>query len=299
MNKKWLAMGGGIGLGVAMLITSGFSASASNTGYEAYKQAWKQTKAAASIAGDAHVTVNDNEEKVLDVTSAFKKDNGKDLSSAAIQVDNDKQKHALHVYRQDGKIIVKHSGSDMYHVMERQGPRWGQNEHDPELAKDMENVLDVLAGNLRSEVMLKNQENGKKHVSLHLSDSQIPTAVNAIGSLIIKNASQHTGADNHRHQGVKSIAPADMKVDFPQLTDNIRMQEVNLDAIINADDYIENQKAEIRIVGQDASGEEHQVTVAFDVDLSGLNHTVIEPVQLEGKQVHSITSEGRKHFGAW
>ncbi|HZG15971.1 MAG TPA: hypothetical protein VE710_13215 [Candidatus Bathyarchaeia archaeon] len=300
MNKKWLAMGSGIGIGVVMLVTSGLSVSASYTGYEAYKGALKQTQAVDSISGNLHLMVSNNSGKVLQVTSTFKKNNEQDASSAVVQLDNGTEKHVLNVYRQDEKTIVKNSKSDVYHVIEKQGPPWRHEGGNPEMAEEMEKVIDALVGDLRNNVTLENQANGKKKVSLHLAGNQVPGAVNAVGSLIIKKASaHHENAENTWHQGKGANALHDMKVDLPKLTDNIHVQEVNLDATINADNYLESQAVAIKINGQDASGNDHQVTVELDADLSGLNQTMPDQVDLSGKQVQTIQREDWKQHRRW
>jgi len=299
MNKKWLAMGS-VGIGVVMLVTSGLSVSASYTGYEAYKGALKQTRAVDSISGNLRVMVSDNSEKVLQVTSAFKKNNEQDASSAVVQLDNGTEKHVVNMYRQDEKTIVKSSDSDVYHVIEKQGTPWKHEDGNPEMAEEMEKVIDALVGNLRNNVTLENQANGKKKVSLHLAGNQVPGAVNAIGSLIIKKAStHHEKAESSWHQGKGANAIHDMKVDLPKLTDNIHVQEVNLDATINAENYFESQAVEIKITGQDASGKDHQVTVELDAVLSGLNQTMPDQIDLSGKQVQTIQREDWKQHRSW
>ncbi|USG65026.1 hypothetical protein NDK47_23355 [Brevibacillus ruminantium] len=299
MKKKWLAMAGGIGVGAVLLVTSGLSASANYTGYEAYKDAWKQTKGIDSLGGQLHVTVSDNGKSLIAVDSRFKNNSDQKAASAAVQIDDGTHHHDLNVYHQADKTVFKSGESETYYVMEKQGPAWQAKGKHPEMAAEVENVIDGLVGNLRNNVTLTDDADGGKQVSLHLSGSQIPSAVHALGSLLVKNASLHD------HEGMKEqhekvpFAPAQLDVDFPKLTDQIRVQEINLDATIDAENYLKHQTAVFKIAGKDAAGAEHEVEVKVDVELNGINQTTPDTVDLSGKQVETIQRENGKQHRPW
>jgi len=297
MNKKWIAMGGAIGIGSAMLVTSGFAASASYAGYDTFKGAVKQTKTADSVSGKLQVSISDNGTKVLSLESTFKKNQEKDAASAVVQLNSGSQTHAFNIYHQEDKTIIKSGDSEIYRVMEHQDSRWKKHhgEH-AEMAKEFENVVDALVGNIRSNVALENQSNGSKHVSLHLAGNQIPEVVNALGSFIIKKASNHHHGEKSWHLDDNGpFAASDLKLQLPKLTDNIRVEEVNLDATINTENYIEQKTAEIKIAGKDAVGVEHKLTVELEADFSEWNKTTPDTVDLSGKQVQTIERKFGKH----
>ncbi|MCC2685438.1 MAG: hypothetical protein K0R75_2337, partial [Paenibacillaceae bacterium] len=80
----------------------------------------------------------------------------------------------------------------------------------------------------------------------------------------------------------------DLKANLPQLTDDIRVEAVNLDAKISPDNQLVGQSADIHISGLDKSGERHALTIQLHADFSGFDQTVPERIDLTGKQTVEI-----------
>lgn len=322
MKKKWIVMGAAAGISAVMLTVSAMSAMAGTSGYDAWKSAFKQTKTAESISGRVSLTVTDNGTEMARANAAFKKSG--EGASAAVTLQAGDAERGLNAYLQDGKAIVKTSASDVYYVMEHgegdrsYGPPWmrdgGKHEPDPAFAAGVERVIDALAGNLKDRVTLKEQADGSKQVSLHLSGNQVPVAVNAVGSLLLRHASSgeapwHDGKPawaSERHDGDGKAAAQDganeagvfgdhplfadgFKPDFPKLTDDIRVEAINLDAAIDPNNDIDEESVEIRISGKDEAGNVHNVVVHADIDLYDVNATTPDTVDLTGKQVETKT----------
>lgn len=295
MRKKWLAMGAGIGIGSVMLLASGFTAAAGSSGYDVYKTAWKHSLAVSSVTGNVDISVTDNEAKLLGIATTFKANREQHAASAAVRADTGSVTHALNVYRQEDKTIIKPADSEVYRVIEGAGPHWRHGDGKPSGPPDgLENVIDALAGKLRDQFTVEDGANGGKHVSLHLTGDQVPVAVNALSSFIMKQASDgHWKADLH-HEPDAASASAAPKVPLPKLTQDVRVQEIELDATIDADNYIDRETANIVIVGNDKDGASHEVAINLAVDLSGQNRTVPDTVSLDGKQVETIQADSMK-----
>lgn len=317
-RKKWIAMGAGVGLGAVMLTVSGLSAMAGTSGYEAWKSAVKQTKTAESIAGAVTLTVTDNDKRLAGAEAAFKKDGSG--ASANVQVNAGAMSHEMNVYLQDGRAILKPGDSDTYQVTEP----WGDGGHgwkhdsnhapDPAMVQRVERVFDALVGNLKDRVTLTENADGSKQATLSLSGNQVPVAINAIGSLLIGGAAD---GDHWKHgkpgwadegqagagaetNGDSWFAPG-AGPEMPKLTQDIRVESIELDATIDADNYMDAQTAEIHISGKDADGTAHSVVVQAAIDLSGVNATVADTVDLTGKNVQTIehNKEGGHPGGRW
>ncbi|MDF2720222.1 MAG: hypothetical protein K0R28_7147 [Paenibacillus sp.] len=288
MKKKWIAMGAGLGVGAVLLTVSGLTAMAGASGYDAWKSALKQTKTASSIAGSVQVAVTDNGTKLVGVDAAFKK--GESAASADVKLDSGSATRGLKVYLQDGKAVLKASDSDVYQVAEhgkedgKGGPGWqrgsGDHKPDPAFAEGVERVFDALAGNLKDRVELETNTDGSKRVTLHLSGNQVPVAVNAIGSFLIGNVADgsrwHHGeqASEGKTEGANALFTPDMKPNLPKLTQDVRIEEIKLDATIDKDN--------------DAAGAAHSVMIRAAVDLNGVNATKADSVDLTGKKVEQI-----------
>lgn len=275
MKKKWLMMGASLGIGAVMLFVSGFSAMANTSGYEVYKTALKNNKAVQSITNNGSITVTDNGEKVLTADFNAKVDRDQNVLNAAVTFDNGDETHAANVFHQDGKVIFKTNESDVYRVMEKRQSKWKPGDEKSHPLKEVEPVVDELMGNLKELATVETTADGGKQAALHLSGSQIPAAVNALGSLAVSKVADCEYGN-------------DAKANIPKLVENIKVREINLDAGINVEDYLERQTGEIFITGTDASGEEHEVVIALDFHLSDFNRTVPDQIDLTDKQVETI-----------
>lgn len=276
MRKKWLTVGATFGIGAAMLAVGGISAMANTSGYDAYKEALKMTKSASSMTADVQLTVTDNGAKVLAGTASLKQNQASNAGSVSAEIGGGTETHSVKVFRQDGKVIVKSSDSEVYKVMDLNGSQW-RHDGSQNPPKAAEQIFNALLGNIRELATVESESDGGKHAALHLSGSQVPAVVNALGTLAVTKA-----ADAH------PIAS------LPKLTDHIQVDRIDLDAQIGPDNMLKEQTAVIGITGKDGSGSEHEVMIQLRVDFSGLNQTVPERVDLSGKQTEQIQHDGAK-----
>ncbi|WP_274650882.1 hypothetical protein [Paenibacillus humicola] len=301
MRKKWLAAGAGIGVGAVMLFASGFSAMADTSGSDAYKSALLQTKAETSLTADADLTITDNGTKLLSGTANIKLNRESQSASLAAEIGSGTQTHAFQVYRQDGKTVFKSGDSDVYRIMQSNEPDWqhGGGDHPAQPPKAVEQLFDTLTGNVRQLATVETEADGSKIASLHLTESQIPAVVNAIGSLAASGAS---GGKWHHAEGKSGgggpFGPAEFDMNLPKLTDEIRVDSINLDAKITPDNLLDEQTAEIGISGKDDSGTLHDLVVRLHVDFSGYNQTNPERIDLTGKPTETIQNKGPGR-GGW
>jgi hypothetical protein len=296
MRKKWLTVGVGFGIGTMMLFVSGFSAMANTSGYDAYKAALKNTKAATSMTAKVDVKVTDNGTKLLAGTANIKLNQALNAGSMAATVGDSSQTHSLNVFRQDGKVIFKSSDDDVYRVMEHDAPKWQHEGVAPNPPKAVEQIFDALMGNMRELATVESVSDGGKQAALHLSGSQIPTVVNALGALVVSKVADcdQWGQEEWNHAENSSFKSSDMKVNIPKLTGNIKVEKIHLDAKINPGDVLEQQTAEIHITGTDDSGNNHVLVIQLHVDFSGFNQTAPERVDLTGKKTLEIKNDGSK-----
>lgn len=276
MKNKWWMAGGAFGIGAVMLLVSGFSAMASTSGYDAYKTALKNTKAVTSLTANIGLTVTDNGTKLLAGTSDIKLNRELNSGSMDATFGDNAQQHSLNVFRQDGKVIFKSGDNEVYRVKEQKAPEWQHEGVAPNPPKAVEQVFDALMGNMRELATVESTSDGGKQADLHLSESQIPAVANVIGTLAVSKLADCEQLD----------------VSFPKLTDNIKVEEINLDAKINANNVLEQQTAEIKFTGTDDSGNKHALAILLHIDFTGFNQTVPEKIDLTGKQILEIQNEG-------
>jgi len=294
MRKKWVTVGVGFGIGAVMLVVSGFSAMANTSGYEAYKSALKTTKEVKSLTANVSMSITDNGTELLAGQANIKFNRDQNAGSVAATFGNQAQTHAMNVFRQEGNVIIKSGDDDVYRVMEQQGSEWQHEDGMPNPPKAAEQVFDALMGNIRELATVENGADGGKQAALHLSGSQIPAVVNALGSLVVSGAANGWDHGEWNRGENASFKHPDLNVNLPKLTDNIQVETINLDAKINKDNVLEEQTAVINISGTDEAGKNHVLAIELDVDFSGFDQTVPERVDLTGKNVQHIEMEQTK-----
>lgn len=293
MNKKLAITGLSIALGSVMLITTAFAGSTTTSGYEAYKSAIKNTITTRNFTENAVITASDNGKVLAAVNNTAKLGGDKQTMSQSTTVKIGDQTNTFETYRQDGKMISKTSGSDVYNVMtfgqrkDSNGKEGDEKQLDSSKIKDGEMLVDALVGNLQNYVTLDSKADGTKDISVQLSDSQIPTLANTAASIFVKNAVNKENKMGNE-KGISSVEKS-LIADMPKLVDGIRINSVNLKAEINKDNYIVNQVADISISGKDANGADHTITVDINMNMSDFNSTTPDKIDLTGKQTQTVT----------
>lgn len=287
MRKKWLMAGACLAVGTVMLLVSGFSAMANTSGYDAYKTALKNTKAQTSLTANVDVTVTDNGTKVLAGTAEIKWNQKQNASSMAATFGDGTRTHTMNVYRQEGKVIFKSGDDEAYRVKDQRTSKWQHKGAAPRHSKAGEQVFDALMGNLQELATVESEADGSKQAALHLSGSQIPAVVNALGTMVVSRAAESDQGEHGKWNHAQQQS-------FPKLTDNIKVESINLDAKISPADVLEQQMAKISISGTDESGRNHVLNLSLAIDFSGFDHTIPEKIDLTGKKIVQIDSDGRR-----
>ncbi|UUZ86024.1 hypothetical protein LJK88_22870 [Paenibacillus sp. P26] len=159
---------------------------------------------------------------------------------------------------------------------------------DATLNQEVENVIDELVGNLKNYVTVSPQEDGKQVHRLPAERRQIPSAVNAVGSLVIKH-----GLNGHEQQAIEGKSPLaanleQLRSSLPKLSQDIKISSVTVNAKVDASNHIVEQDAVLTLTGKDASGTAHEVVIDAKLGLSGFDSTTPDQVDLTGKQVQTI-----------
>lgn len=307
MNKKLAMIGLGVAVGSMMLVTSVYAGVGSAPGYETFKSAVKQTAKVDNVTRQVNVSLQDNGASLLNVKSTIKSGGVDHAGSAVVTVKSGTDEQTIHFYNQDGKQIVKTEDSDVYKVLEGEGMPGKFKGHeranhtpDPEVIHEVENVVDALVGNLKNYVTMDEAPGNVKDIHFKLSGSQISPVVNTIGSLVIK----HGTVENSQHPvpakaDTLGVDITTLKNSLPQLVSDIKMDEVEVNASVDADNHITNQTAKVHIFGKDAQGAAHDVVLSVDMTLSSLNSTTPDTIDLNGKQVENVKfdEKSRKNWG--
>jgi len=297
MNKK-LVIGISVIVGGVLMAATALASGSGSTGYDVYKTAFKNTRAATSMTGTAAFTVADNGKVIVQSNGTVKMNQNTKAMSGVLNVTFDGQTKTMTVYRQDDQTVTKSSDSDVYNVLafepgkHKGAKEWGHGHQNPALAKDMENIVDLLVGNYQNYISLDSKGEGMKEVSLALSDSQISPLVNAVASLAVRERALESEKNRHPSDPFASA----IHDQLPKLVDQIRVTSVDVKADIDDQNFIREQTADITLTGKDAAGQDHEVVVSVDLNLSNINSTTPDSIDLTGKSVKTIQPEDVEQF---
>ncbi|MEI7026240.1 hypothetical protein [Paenibacillus sp. y28] len=297
MKKKWVMLGSVVGISSVVMAATGFSALASTSGYEAYKSALKQTKAVQNVTVQAGASLQDNGLELVRASGNVRIAADNQAASGTAEISANGASQSVSFFKQADQTVVKPGAEETYYVKQWDKAKQGMNsahKDDPEVSAQVETVIDALLGNLKDYVAVEDNADGTKQISLQLDNTQLPAVVNAIAPIAIKHATrerpmkqQGSGAEELPFQKNWIQAAA------PELTQDIKIENVHLKATVNAANYIEHQEAEVTVSGKDDSGEAHQLTLHVAADLSEFNSTTPETIDLTGKNVQEIKKERR------
>jgi hypothetical protein len=288
MNKKLIAMTTSLVIGGSLLFGTAYANASQLSGYEAFKASIKDTKSLKNETADLKVSINDNGSDLVYMTSNFKINSSANTRSEVTTVKTSSGSQTFSTYRQDGKNISKDSSSDVYTVMEN-NKNFNKKDkaENPELQKSIEVVIDTLVGNMKDKVTVTDNGDGTKKSSISLNENEVTPLANALTSMALVRSS-----DKQMHNDKKAEL-ANLKNVIPQLQSDIKVKSVDVTGDINKDNTIKDEVAKIVITGTDAQGKAHEITVNVNLDLSNINSTTPDTVDLTGKQVKTITPQSR------
>ncbi|OCT11197.1 hypothetical protein A8709_05820 [Paenibacillus pectinilyticus] len=306
MNKKLAMLGLGVAVGSMMLVTSVYAGVGDAPGYEAFKTAVKQTATIQNVTRQVNVSLQDNGASLLQVKSTIKSSGTDHAGSAEVKVQNGSEEQTIQFYSQDGKQIIKTANSDVYKVIEQDGTSAkfkGRDKEthapDPQTVSEVENVVDALVGNLKNYITMDEAAGNGKEIHFKLSGSQISPVVNTVGSLLIKHGATSKDKPVPAEANKLGIDLRTLQNSLPQLSSDISMDDVEVNASVDADQHITNQTAQIHLSGKDAQGAAHDVVLRIDMTLSSLNSTTPDTVDLSGKQVENVKFDEMSKHDNW
>ena len=294
MNKKIMTMATSLAVGGSLLFATGFANASQISGYDAYKGAIKDTKNLKNETADIKVSVLDNGNNLVNLSSNVKLDLKSNSMSSVITVTKGTTSQTTNSYRQDGKSINKNSSSDEYLVRTNNSKDFNKMDkvQNPTVEKSMEVVVDTLVGNMKDSVTTTSNTDGTKNIAINLSENEVTPLVDALTQMafIRTTNTENINENNSKNElgGLKNV--------LPQLQSDIKIQSVSSTGTISKDDITTNQTAKIVVAGKDAQGTQHEMSINIDLNLSNVNSTTPDKIDLTGKQVKEITSNMKRNF---
>ncbi|MBA5851048.1 hypothetical protein H2684_06975 [Clostridium sp. cel8] len=270
--KKKTAMAISFALGVFMFSATAMAEVTSKNGYTQLKDAIKYTAKSCTETLPNYT---------LSISSVIK-DGGKVLSSddslnkydlknqAKESTDsrfNGSIKRNSYFYRdKDGYITNNNPNQSYYVYTEKLNTPLVENPFDDERASDLEKIADAIVGNLKNSVVVTKNSDGSKKLHGSISNTQIPSVINAFVSFQLKGM-----ANNEKS--------------FPKLVDKIYLKNIQGSADIDKNGLIKNALLSCTITGEDKNGTSHTLTMELMCKIYNINSTSVKRPDLSDKKV--------------
>ncbi|BBH20710.1 hypothetical protein Back11_20550 [Paenibacillus baekrokdamisoli] len=309
MKKKWVVLGSAIGISTVVMATTGITALAGTSGYENYKEALKNSKTAKSVSVQAEVVLQDNGTTLNNATGSLKINLTNETASGTVAIAGQNKKQSLDLFKQSNQTVWKASDKDVYYVKSEKKEKKREKNNDPNeqdsawMSKQAETVIDALVGNLQNEVVSDKNTDGSEHISMKLSNAQIPAVLQALAPLAFKQLSENHHEGKRASDAKEGSAEPDKLLESSlfkpsqlSLTQDIQITNVSLQADIDANNFIKNQQFSVTFSGKDASSVNHDVTINVNAQLSNYNATTPDTIDLKGKNVQQVKNDHGHSF---
>jgi hypothetical protein len=286
-------------VGACLFLTTALADMALSTGYDRLKAAAKHTSAQLedgldSFTLESFLTAKIDGILLYESTDIMKVDAVNRVSEMVnknIRYRDDKT-YSWYSYRDETTYAYKGGNDDQLHVYISAENKWHPYS-DPfkdMYADDFERIIDALVGNLKDYIMVEEEADGGKVYSGSLSQTQVPTLVNAVLSFMFKQSAY--GWYDWNREG-----------ELPRISEDIFVSRVSGRASEDANGLLNNLTGEIVLSGADEEGRRHELVINMGMKLSNIGSTTITKPDLtdaiiehETSAKHSFTE---KHIGLY
>lgn len=277
-------------LGILLLATTAYAEISTKNGYVQLKDALKYTaeKCTSELSSytiDTYEVIKNNGNTVsskheltkYDVTNGTREEISKRVEGNTILEDST-------TYYDKTCSISYNKESDTYNVSSFNNHRRDENITNPfeeEESKDMEKIVDALVGNLKDYIIVTDNIDETKKLSVNLSEAQIPALINAITSYNYKDEFSNSTV----------IYIGDQSNVMPSLTKDIYIQNITGVMNLDKDGLMQSVLATCIISGKDNKGIDHTLTFETQVKLTDINRTEVIKPDLKGKKISNYAEK--------
>ena len=283
-SKKKTAMLVSFTLGTLLVATTALADIANKSGYDQLKDALKVTAEQSSEKFDSYtmdlsMALKDNGKTVMSENSVQKYDRSKNATEhISSGVSENGTKNNSQTYSDKTTQIRVSENDPTYYVTEYTKERIEDiflNPFKEDNAGDIEKIVDAVVGSLKDHVVVTGNADGTKDLTGSLTEVQIPSLVNAVASLQLKQEFNNNNQDSK----------------MPHLTKDVFVKKVKGTAKVNKDGVMESILGTAVLSGKDDQGTVHDVTVEVLAKLTGVNSTTVTKPDLTGKTVIKDTAK--------
>jgi len=288
-NKK-VTMILSFSLGFVLLAGTALADISSKSGYDQLKDSLKTTaknltQGQSNYTVEGKVVIKDNTNTVLTANYNIKSNTATN-STETTSVQQTTNGIPSKEYRfSDNKSSISYdSKSDIYYLTDYNkelDQKTISNPFEDENAKDIEKIVDAVAGSFKDYVTSSPQNDGGQLITFSISDTQIPSVINAVSSMLFK----------------QRFSQRDMRQEekpIPELVDDIFIQSAKTSASVDKDGILIEATALGVLSGKEKTGTSHSLTFEVSYKLLNVNSTIVQKPDLEGKKVEKRTDYNKE-----
>ncbi|MCD8508656.1 MAG: hypothetical protein LRY73_01250 [Bacillus sp. (in: Bacteria)] len=274
MKKKLLTI---VAIASVLVIGLGaYSVFAASPGYDAFKEAWKNTHLLKNATTTTEIVVKDNGQVIHELEMTMKTDFEEGLGEGKIHHATENQELQLTALIQDKDLVIK-NGAGEYFVLEKQTTDEGamKKHNDPEMMRLVEFMIDSITSPLHDYFQVD-----ENILTFALTNEEVPPPLRKLGELMIKMGIKH----HHDIELATEDYPfllENVKVSLPNLENDIVMEKVNVQAELTEEGFVKSQDILILISGNTADGEFHELEITIKTKTTHVGSTKVESLLLE------------------
>lgn len=139
-----------------------------------------------------------------------------------------------------------------------------------------------MTKNLQQQITVDENKKGGQTIELDLTGKEIPLTANALSSLLIKHAVLLQDSGN------QEVSEFHIKPTIPELDHDITVKQINISAMVNKANYVDQQTVKMVVTGKDKQDQAHEIVLRLKLDVSEYNHTTVAPVQIPTEKVEVL-----------
>lgn len=318
MKNKKLKLGILVMAAVTVFTATAFAAGTGNEGYETLKQIMKDSRVKETLTSasvDGTFSISDNGKIITELNGRVKADHEGKESSGNVQISLNGKKQELSFFHNDKEVyLTDETNTKYYKLVNLEHDTYGKNMEynkedyagDRKMGAAEENLLDYLAGDLKSQIELSRNIDGSKTVTMDLNQNEIPMPLNLLTAVAVGNKEMDSGRNDRAEidqvQKQLLIEKLPFLKDYldidnnliPVLKENVKLSALVLKVNVDRDNQIKSFEARVSITGNDAGGVYHDITLQGSAAVSDINKTSVDKFNMDGKNVESINAEDLK-----
>lgn len=288
MTKSSTAIGAFF-IGMTLLITSAIADVVIESGYYGLKNSAKTTmekltNEVDSFTVNVSATLKIDEETYVETENVIKYDMANQAKEdTGIQMEKGEEFRESYSYEDTKQHISKDYNTGKYYVWKKvkgvhnNEDKILENPFEEEQAEDVEKIVDAFVGSLQDVIQVEEIDNKKIYIG-NLSDTQVPSLINALFSFAFK----YSIFNEHNIK----------KWNAPYPNSNIYITNISGKAVENEDRILENIIGRASVSAEDGNGIPHTYTVEFSIEIKDINNTTVTPPDLEGQEVEYSRGPG-------